>query len=51
MCSSLTSKRAAQKLTNFRSYLPKSSVAACFGELALMVEDGLLTESGLYPSS
>ncbi|CAM9673056.1 unnamed protein product, partial [Choristocarpus tenellus] len=46
-----TSKKAAQKLTNFRAYLHKSSVAACFADIIEITDEGLITESGLYPSN
>ncbi|CBN76962.1 hypothetical protein Esi_0024_0114 [Ectocarpus siliculosus] len=44
-------KKAAQKLTNFRGYLHKSSVAGCFVDLLQMTDEGVMTEAGLYPSS
>eukprot|EP00752_Nemacystus_decipiens_P009147 g8170.t1 len=44
-------KKAAQKLTNFRAYLHKSSVAGCFVDLLEMTSEGVMTEAGLYPSS
>ncbi|CAM9110874.1 unnamed protein product, partial [Hapterophycus canaliculatus] len=46
-----TTKKAAQKLTNFRAYLHKSSVAGCFAGLLDMTSDGVMTDAGLYPSS
>jgi hypothetical protein len=44
-------RRTNQHMGNFQAQLPKSSVVACFSGLRHMMESGLRTDSGLFPSS